>query len=254
MGVTDSIPAAMIRCDPLRVFGFTAALPQLTGSTCLLVEVHRERREGENHTADNTREVFSHFQPIPTPMSSSKPHTGVLWTELSGFMGRPDTRWTLVCWWTWKIKTQRDRDARTLTHFGSIVLEAKALGKYPYFYLALNALKIHKRVWILNFRGRWLIWQRNSKKSSFGLYACVYGDEEEMPIFLIRTFGNTWNDLWNNAYILPLPSETLKFVKLLEIWLFGNICKLFWELWIFSLFFKAAWATILLLILQEFAN
>lgn len=39
-------------------FGSAAALPQLTGSTCLLVEVHRERREGENHTADNTREVF----------------------------------------------------------------------------------------------------------------------------------------------------------------------------------------------------
>lgn len=243
----------MIRCDPLRVFGFTAALPQLTGSTCLLVEVHRERREGENHTADNTREVFSHFQPIPTPMSSSKPHTGVLWTELSGFMGRPDTRWTLVCWLTWKIKTQRDRDARTLTHFGSIVLEAKALGKYPYFYLALNALKIHKRVWILNFRGRWLIWQRNSKKALL-VYMHVYMGTRRCPFFLIRTFGKTWNDLWNNAYILLLPSETLKSVKLLEILTIGKHLQAFLRTVDFFPFFEATWATILLLILQEFAN
>lgn len=92
--VTDSIPAVSA---PLRVLGLAAALPQLTGSTCLLVEVHRERREGENHTADSTREVFTHFQPIPTPMSSSKPHAGVLWTELSDFVGSLDTRWTLVC-------------------------------------------------------------------------------------------------------------------------------------------------------------
>lgn len=51
--------------QPLRVLRGAVALPQLTSSTCLLVEVHRERREGENHTADNTREVFPTFSPFP---------------------------------------------------------------------------------------------------------------------------------------------------------------------------------------------
>lgn len=108
----------------------------------------------------------------------------------------------------------------------------------------LNASNIHKRVWIFNFIHRWLIWQRNSKKKkkrkAFLVYACVYkGMRRFWDISLIRTFGNTRNDLWNNGFILPLPSDTLKSVKLLEILTIGKHLQAFlWTVDFFSLFFS----------------
>ncbi len=197
----DSAPAA-----PLRSVFCTA--PPLCPSW-LAVLVYWWRYTGRDERGKPYRRQhersFSYFQPIPTPISESKPYTGVSRTDLSGCMGRPDTRWMLLCWLTWKIKTQRGRDARTLTHFRSIVLEAKALGEYPDLYWALDALNLHRRVWMFNIRGRWLFCQFKSRKSFFFVYARVYGDEE-MPPF----FGSAWNDLWNNAYFLLLPTETLK--------------------------------------------
>ncbi len=141
-----------------------------------------ETRGGKPYCRQHERS-FSYFQPIPTPISESKPYTGVSRTDLSGCMGRPDTRWMLLCWLTWKIKTQRGRDARTLTHFRSIVLEAKALGEYPDLYWALDALNLHRRVWMFNIRGRWLFCQFKSRKSFFCVCTCIWrwGDA---PFFL----------------------------------------------------------------------
>ncbi len=106
------------------------------------------------------------------------------------------------------------------------MLEAKALGEYPDLYWALDALNLHRRVWMFNIRGRWLFCQFKSRKSFF-LCMHVYMEMRRCPLFLAvheTTCGIT-------PIFLLLPTATLKSGILFEFYVFFLLVSFSVNIW-----------------------